>query len=103
MMTTITTMTTMSESRPQDHGETPTVELRVHRHGRLLVRELCESEDDAALAVDAWAELEGVECEVDDLSVRHRPAEILAPEPPEPDTEEYLRTVESAASSGRRT
>jgi hypothetical protein len=89
-------MTTMSELRPQDYGETPTVVVRIYRHGRLWLQELCESEDDAGLAVEEWTELEGVTCEVDDLSVRHRAGDILAPEPPENDTDGYPRGSEPA-------
>jgi hypothetical protein len=94
-------MTTMSESRPSDYGETPTIEVRVYHHGRLVERELCESEDEAMLVVDAWSEIEGVECEVDDLSIRHRPGDILEPEPPELDTEQYPRAGESEGSVDR--
>jgi hypothetical protein len=84
-------MSMMSELRPQDYGETPTVVVRVYRHGRLWLQELCESEDDAGLAVEEWSELEGVTCEVDDLSVRHRAGDISAPEPPETDPDGYPR------------
>lgn len=71
-----------SDPLPEDHGETPTTEVRVYRDGRLLERELFESEVEAALAIEAWTEIEGVECEVDDLSLRHRPGEVVHdPEP----------------------
>ncbi len=40
------------------------------RHGKLIGRELCESEEQALLAVRAWTEYDGVECEVADLSTR---------------------------------
>ena len=63
-----------------DRDEVPTVEVRVFRHGTLVHRELVESEEQAALVVDDWAELDGVQCEVDDLSIRHRPGEVLEPE-----------------------
>lgn len=63
--------------------ETPTVEVRVYRHGELVHRELCESEEQAALVIEEWSELDGIECEVDDLSVRHEPGDILEPEPAE--------------------
>ncbi len=64
-------------SEPRD--EAPTIEVRVYRDGELISRELCESEDEAALTVDTWTELEGVTCEVDDLSGSHHPDEILEP------------------------
>ncbi len=40
------------------------------RHGKLIGRELCESEEQALLAVRSWTEYDGVECEVTDLSTR---------------------------------
>jgi hypothetical protein len=63
--------------------ETPTVEVRVFQYGRLVHQELCESDEQAALVVEEWSELEGVECEVDDLSSRHGPGDVLASEPAE--------------------
>lgn len=76
----------MEEPRDKAVGstETPTVEVRVFRDGELIRRELCDSEDDAALVVDEWSEVDGIEVEVDDLTIVHRPGDILAPEPPEP-------------------
>jgi len=93
-------MTVMSEPRSPDYGETPTVVVRVYRDGRLWVQELCESEDEAGLAVEEWSELDGVTCEVDDLSLRHGAGDILAPEPPEPDTNGYPRRGGSERSAG---
>lgn len=59
----------MSDVRPEEvGGETPTVEVRAYRHGTLLGRELCETEAEAAAAVERWEEQEGVECVVEDLS-----------------------------------
>jgi hypothetical protein len=69
--------------------ETPTIEVRVFRHGELVHRELCESEEQASLVIDEWSELDGIECEVDDLSVHHEPGEILEPEPAELREETY--------------
>jgi hypothetical protein len=83
-----------SESRLEAHGETPTIEVRVYLDGRLLERDLCESEIEAALAVEAWTEIDGIECEVDDLSIAHRPDEIL--EEPEP-----VRLAEDHPTEGR--
>ena len=40
------------------------LEVRVFRHGRLVHREVCESEEEAVLAVDAWSEFDDVECRV---------------------------------------
>lgn len=57
----------------------PTVEVKVFRDGKLVHRELCESESDAAAAVEQWKEVEGAEFEVDDLAVHHGPTDILEP------------------------
>jgi len=79
----------MTNVRPEDQGETPTIEVRVYRGADLLNRELCESEEQAAQVVREWEEVDGVECEVDDLSFRHRPGDVLEPEPTELTNEEY--------------
>ncbi len=70
----------MSDESLSERDEVPTAEVRVFRHGTLVHRELVESEEQAALVIDEWAELDGVQCEVDDLSIRHHPGEILEPE-----------------------
>ena len=44
--------------------------------GVLVYRELCESEADAAAFVEAWEQEPGIECEVDDLSVRRHDVEV---------------------------
>ena len=57
----------------------PTIEVRVYRDCELISRELCESEDEVSLIVDTWTELEGVTCEVDDLSGTNHADELLEP------------------------
>lgn len=84
----------MTEVFSEQWDETPTVEVRVFRHGKLVHRELCESQEQAALVVEAWADLDGVECEVDDLSVRHRPGDVLEPDLAELRDEDYPEQVE---------
>lgn len=81
----------MTEPLPQELGESRTVEVRVYRHGVLTHRQLCESVEEADAVVDAWSELQGVEFEFDDLSVKHNPEEILEPSLSEPLGEEYPR------------
>lgn len=58
----------VTEVRPVELGEAPTVEVRVYRRGVLIARELCESDEQAALAIDEWNDVKGVECEVADMS-----------------------------------
>ena len=70
-------------------AEGRTVEVVVFRHGDEVHRELCESAEAAALVVEEWGEQDGVQCQVDDLSVHHRPGQILEPEPAEFDDAEY--------------
>jgi hypothetical protein len=77
-----------------ERDEVPFLEVRVFRHGTLVHRELCESEEQASLVVDAWSELDGVRCEVDDLSIRHEPGQVLEPEPPELADEGYPAQAE---------
>jgi hypothetical protein len=84
----------VSESLFEERDEAPTIEVRVFRHGTMVHRELCETEEQAALVVDSWSELDGVECEVDDLSVRHQPTDILEPEPAVLGDEDYPEQLE---------
>ena len=60
---------------------TPTIEVRVYRHGEIMRRELCESEADVEQVLAAWAEFDDVFCQVDNLSYHHEPGDILGPEP----------------------
>ena len=48
--------------------DSPTLEVRVLRHGALVHRELCASDADAAAVADRWSELDGITVEVDDLT-----------------------------------
>jgi len=77
----------MQDFLPDELAETPTVEVRVYHDGELIARELCEDSEQVADVLGAWAEVDGVECEVDDLAVHHRPGDILEPEPDELDVE----------------
>ncbi len=43
---------------------TPTVEVRVLRHGALLLCQSCDTLDEAFEAVEMWSEVPGTECEV---------------------------------------
>ena len=70
----------MSDLRPEDFGETPTLEVRAYREGKLVERALCETEEEAADVVAAWEELEGLECVVDDLSAETHDVDSLEPE-----------------------
>lgn len=86
-------------------SEARTIEVRVFRHGRLIHDELCESEEQAALVVDAWSEMEGVECQVRDLS--QRPAEASetngnGPEMPEEDYPEAMEVERDRQDASRR-
>ena len=74
-------------------GEAPTVEVIVYRDGELVHRELCESVETAAGVVEEWGELEGVECVVDDLSVKHRAGQILEPDAETFADEDYPHTT----------
>ena len=60
----------------------PTIEVRIYEDGRLLTRELCESEEDAAAVVERWSDVPDTHVVVDDLTTKHGPDDILAPEEP---------------------
>lgn len=79
----------MSEEKLSEGWGTPTIEVRVYRHGALIERELCESEQEAARLVETWSEFDDVTCQVDDLSFHHRPGDVLEPEPAELAEEDY--------------
>ena len=82
--------------------ETPTVEVRVWRHGELVHTELCESEEQASLALEEWQELDGVRCEMDDLSVRHRPGDVLEPGAPEPWVDDHQEQAGQGGAGASR-
>lgn len=71
----------MPISNPDQSWETPTIEVRIYCRGDLIESELCETEEDATSIVDYWSEFDSVRCEVDDLSFRHTPMDVLEPEP----------------------
>jgi hypothetical protein len=80
-------------------AEAPTVEVRVFEHGRLAHRELCETAEAAEDVVERWAEVEGMECVVDDLATRHRSGQILEPDEERATDEEYPRIPASQEAS----
>ena len=63
---------------PMLHLEvSPSIEVRVYWRGNLVDRTLCESDEEAAEVVHGWTDLDGVTCEVDDLTFRHRPGDVF--------------------------
>ncbi|HET6965978.1 MAG TPA: hypothetical protein VFH58_14480 [Acidimicrobiales bacterium] len=89
----------MSDSYVDTSAESRTVEVRVIRKGRLVGTELCESEEQADLAVRSWMEFDGVQCQVADLSTRWRDgdghADLL-----EGETDDYPDELELERSEG---
>jgi hypothetical protein len=71
----------MSEGTLYDSGA-PTIEVRIYNGSQLLMRELCESEEDVAGVIERWSELANLFVVADDLSTKHGAGDILAPEPP---------------------
>ena len=69
--------------------ESPTIEVRVFRHGDLIDRVLCETEEEAVVVVERWSDLDDVSCLVDDLSYQHTPGDVLEPEPSEALEDDY--------------
>jgi hypothetical protein len=64
---------------PDELASTPTIEVTVFRHGEVVHRQLCETEAEAGAVADRWGEMDGVECQIDDLSVHHRATDVLEP------------------------
>ncbi len=55
-----------------------TIEVRVRRHGVVVHQERCDSPEQAAEVVDAWSDVEDVECEIVDLLGAGEEPELLA-------------------------
>ena len=93
----------VSDPNVDTTAETGTLELRITSHGRVIGRELYESEDQALLAVEAWSDFEGVECEITDLSAARGHGDGDT-EPVEEDLEDYSEELEleRAASDAAR-
>jgi len=60
---------------------TPTLQVHIYERGQLIAQVPCESTEEAAGIVRAWEERDGIECEIEDLAVRHGADDVLAPEP----------------------
>ena len=67
--------------RPHVPDRTPTIEMRVYRDGQLIFSKLCESEEETAEAVRGWEDIDGVVCEVDDITDGSRHGHLIETEP----------------------
>lgn len=77
-------------SEAQADSTTPTLEVRIIRDGVVIQRELCETDEEATAAAEAWGDTEGVVVEVEDLSRSGGPAGVLDPRPWEVDAEDLV-------------
>lgn len=68
--------------------DAPTIEVRIYDHDQLLTRERCESEADAAAVVERWSDVANLFVVADDLSAKHGPDDVFAPEEPLTDIDE---------------
>jgi hypothetical protein len=87
-----------------DNGA-PTIEVRIYRDGRLLVRELCETEDEVATVVAR--RLDRANARAPHISKRIRRPELgrvdpRAPTKAEPFSDEVRATHSPCSSSGAR-
>jgi hypothetical protein len=71
----------------EETSSTPTLEVRVLRDGIVIQRELCESDAAANAVVEAWSDVDGVVCEVEDLTRSNAPG-VLDPRPWEVDADD---------------
>jgi hypothetical protein len=67
--------------RPDVPRGTPTIEVRVYRDGRFIFSQMCESEEQTAEAVRGWEGIDGVVCEVDDITDGSRHGHVIEAEP----------------------
>jgi hypothetical protein len=73
----------------QGSDTTPTLAVSVLRDGVVVKRELVESDAQANAVVEAWADVEGVEVRVEDLT-RSSPSTVLDPRPWEVDADDAV-------------
>jgi hypothetical protein len=67
--------------RPHVPGRTATIEMRVYRYGQFILSQLCEDEEETAEAVRGWEAIDGVVCEVDDITDGSRHGHLIETEP----------------------
>jgi hypothetical protein len=67
--------------RPHVPARTPTIEVRVYRDGQFIFSRRCDSEEETAEAVRGWEEVDGVVCEVDDITDGSRHGHVIEAEP----------------------
>jgi hypothetical protein len=67
--------------RPDVPVRTSTIEVRVYRDRQFIFSQLCESEEETAVAVRGWEAIDGVVCEVDDLTDGSRHGHLVESEP----------------------
>lgn len=77
----------MADETLYDTGA-PTIEVRIYRGDNVLARELCETEQDVEAVIESYASVENVSVVVDDLSSKHGPGDVLAPEEPRLDEDD---------------
>jgi hypothetical protein len=65
----------------QFDDEGPTLEVIAYRDAHEIGREICDTPEEAARAVEQWSERQGVVRQVDDLSFHHDPRDIRDPSP----------------------
>ena len=54
----------MTDVQPLGPNETASVEVHVYRDGEVIIVELCDRTEDAAVVAAAWKRTDGIECEV---------------------------------------
>lgn len=91
----------MSETFTGSTPETAGLEVRVLRHGTVVHREFCESEEEAVLAVDAWSEFDDVECQIREASTSDfRPFDPAERDEPLGADADYDETDEAGRDAG---
>ena len=79
----------MSTATLYDTGA-PTLEVRIYDQGRLLARQLCESEEDAGSVIERWQDVANLFVVADDAPSTSPPGDILEfDDPPAGSDERY--------------
>jgi hypothetical protein len=71
-------MVQCDRTQPNGLAKVGTIEVRVYRHGHFIHGSLYESEKAAVQAVRAWEAIDGVVCEVDDITDHYRHGHAIA-------------------------
>lgn len=91
----------MTDVRPEDLGETPSLEVRAYRNGELVRTARCDSEEEVAAIIEQWTEeADDLWCEILDLTDPKPSTELIDRVLPAELDEDYPPAVEPEVDEG---